>query len=96
MQGDATSNGLRQSIAAFVITLAYCLIRSIFTRKNILVLRPRPDWCILSSWFALGVVGSALAVLAARTGDVRFHLGLKVVALLFVEIPLVRQALFHV
>ena len=91
MQDDDTRDALRQSIAAFAIPSVYCLIRIICTCNSSPVLHPRPDCYILfTSWFASGVAGSTLAVLTARTGDVRFHLGLKGVGLLSEELLLVR------
>jgi hypothetical protein len=94
MQDDVTGDELAQSIAAFVIPSVYCLIHiihsSVFGKRGSL-LRPQPDWEILVlSWFLFGVAGSSLAVLTARTRDVRFHLGLEGVGLLSMDVLLVR------
>ncbi|KAH6632460.1 hypothetical protein F5144DRAFT_574129 [Chaetomium tenue] len=86
MQGDVTEDGLRQSIAAFAVSSVSCLIHIIYTRKSSL----RLDWYILTiSWLVFGIAGSCLAVLTARTRDVRLHLCLKGDAFLSAEILLI-------
>ncbi|KAL2139226.1 hypothetical protein VTI28DRAFT_5486 [Corynascus sepedonium] len=95
MQGDVSDDELAQSIAAFAIPSIYSLIHIIYILafgKRSSLLRPRPDWEILvltMSMFLLGVAGICLALFAARTRDVRVHLGLKGVGLLSVEVLVV-------
>ncbi|KAL2168381.1 hypothetical protein VTG60DRAFT_7360 [Thermothelomyces hinnuleus] len=92
MQGHVTGDELAQSITAFAVPGVCGLIHIIYTLafgKRSSLLRPRLDWEIqlmILSWFLLGVAGISLALLTARTGDVRFHLGLKGVGLLSVEV----------
>ncbi|KAL2137505.1 hypothetical protein VTI28DRAFT_9310 [Corynascus sepedonium] len=92
MQGHVTEDGLAQSITAFAVPGVCGLIHIIYTLafgKRSSLLRPRLDWEVLfmiMSWFLLGVAGISLALLTARTGDARFHLGLKGVGLFSVEV----------
>ncbi|KAL2178990.1 uncharacterized protein P884DRAFT_290687, partial [Thermothelomyces heterothallicus CBS 202.75] len=93
MQGDVTGGELARSIVAFAIPSVTCLISIICTwvfgeRRSLP--RPYPDWEILvATWPLFSAAGICLAVLTAQKRDVRYHLALKGVGFLSVDVRVV-------